>query len=96
MIIIALTAMAVSVVHIRRAEVVARHESQQFQLQQVKLRRQLWDQQITLSYLTTPAEVRRRSDEMSLGLVEKNGTVAKTAAKANPGAPKAAPPKKQP
>ena len=96
MIIIALAAMAVSLVHIRRAEVVARHESQQLQLQQVKLRRQLWNQQIALGYLTTPAEVRKRSEEMSLGLVEQNGTVAKTAAKAAPAAPKAAPPKKQP
>ncbi|MGA2266054.1 MAG: hypothetical protein ABSH10_06440 [Phycisphaerae bacterium] len=96
MIIIALAAMAVGLVHIRHAEVVARHDSQEYQLQQVKLRRQLWDQQIALSYLTTPAEVRKRSEEMSLGLVEKNGTVAKMASKANPTTHKAAPAAKQP
>jgi hypothetical protein len=71
-VIVALAAMAVSLVHIRRAEVIARHEAQRFQLQEMKLRRRLWDQQITLSYLTTPAEVRRRSEEMCLGLVEKD------------------------
>jgi hypothetical protein len=73
-VILSLAVMAVGLVHLRRAELIARHESQQLQLQQVKLRRQLWDQQIDLSYLATPAEVRRRSEEMCLDLVDKNGS----------------------
>ena len=77
-VIVALTVMAVSLVHIRRAELVARHDAQELQLQQVTLRRQLWDQQITLSNLATPAEVRRRAEEMSLDLVNK-GPSAMTA-----------------
>lgn len=73
-VILSLAVMAVGLVHLRRAELIARHESQQLQLQQVKLRRQLWDQQINLSYLAAPAEVRRRSEEMCLDLVDRNGS----------------------
>jgi len=72
-VILSLAGVAVGLVHLRRAELIARHESQQLQLQQVTLRRQLWDQQIHLSYLAAPAEVRRRSEEMCLDLVDKNG-----------------------
>ncbi len=82
-VIVTLAAMAVGLVHIRRAELIARHESQQFQLRQVTLRRRLWDQQIALSYLTAPAEVRRRSEELCLGLVEKDRSAMKATDKAH-------------
>ena len=68
-VIVALAAMAVGLVHMRRAELLARYEHQQLQLRQVKVRRQLWDQQITLSRLVSPSEVHRRSQEMCLDLV---------------------------
>jgi hypothetical protein len=82
MVIVALAAMAVGLVHVRRAEVIACHEAQQLQLRQMKLRRRLWDQQIALSYLTAPSEVRRRSEEMCLGLVEKDRSAASAKDKA--------------
>lgn len=78
MIILSLAVMAVGLVHLRRAELIARHEAQWLQLEQVKLRRQLWDQQMTLSTLVAPAEVRRRSEEMCLDLVEKDRSAMNT------------------
>ena len=72
MLILALAVVAVGLVHLRRAELIARHDAQRLQLEQVKLRRLLWDQQITLSYLAAPAEVRRRSEEMCLDLVKQD------------------------
>jgi hypothetical protein len=60
LIILGLTAIAVGLVHIRRAELGAQHEIQRLQLQQVQRRRRLWDQQITLSRLTAPGQLRRQ------------------------------------
>ena len=87
-IILALAGTAVILVHLRRAEATLRHETQQLGFQQIKLRRTLWDQQITLGYLAAPAEVRRRSEEMSLDLVPKDGAPAKPAGKAELPPPK--------
>ncbi len=70
-VIIILAAVAVGQVHLRRAEIVARNQSEQLDLQRRRLRRTLWDQQISLGRLTQPREVARRGGEMSLGLVEK-------------------------
>lgn len=63
-IILALGAIAVGLVHLRRAEMVARYEVQQLQVTQVRLRRTLWDQQVRLSRLMTPAELRRRTETL--------------------------------
>ena len=59
----------VTLVHIRRAEMTARHEIQTQQIRQVKLRRKLSDQQVRLGYLTSPAEVDKRAERMKLDLV---------------------------
>jgi len=69
LVILLLAGIAVALVHIRRAEIIARHEIQQLRMRQVKLRRQLWDQQIRLGLLTTPEKVRRRVEDMQLDLV---------------------------
>jgi len=71
-VIIILAAMAVAQVHMRRCEMIARHQTEQLLLERRQIRRTLWDQQIALSRLTNPQEVCRRGEEMSLGLVERN------------------------
>lgn len=69
LVILLLTGMAVALVHIRRAEVSTRHEIQRLRMRQVALRRKLWDQQIHVSVLTSPQEVRKRVERMKLKLV---------------------------
>jgi len=59
-VIFALGGIALSLVHLRRRQAVASHEIQVVRLQQVELRRRLWDQQVHLSYLTDPRTVRQR------------------------------------
>ena len=68
-IIIGVTAIAVTLIHMRRAELAMNCEMQRLQMEQVTLRRTLWDQQVRLGHLLAPSEVKRRSDEMSLNLV---------------------------
>lgn len=67
LIIVCLTSIAVARVHLRRCELLARHDSQELANRQVELRRALWDQQVRMSYLTAPAKVRQQAIEMSLG-----------------------------
>jgi len=71
-IIVSLTAIAVALVQMRRAELIARHEIQKLQTNEVALRRQLWDQQVQLGRLTSPEVVRRRVEDMALPLVDKD------------------------
>jgi len=70
-IIVALCAIGVARVHLQRMEIEARHEIQKQHTAQVDLRRTLWDQQVDLGYLTAPAAVNRRAEEMSLDLSPK-------------------------
>ena len=70
LIIVAVAAIGVCLVGIRRGEISARHEIQQLQLRHVSLRRQLWDQQVTLGRLTSPRSVGKRASEMMLGLFD--------------------------
>lgn len=72
MVIVSLTAIALGLIHLRRAELVARYQIQQIEDRQEQLRRRLQGQQVRLSRLVAPAEVRRRAEERSLGLVEKS------------------------
>jgi hypothetical protein len=70
-VILALAAIAVTLVHIRRSEATVRHEIQDLRTAQVSLRRQLWDRQVRAGQLTAPSEVRRRVGEMALDMVDK-------------------------
>jgi hypothetical protein len=88
MIIVCLAAMAVALVHVRRAEIIARHQAHQLELKQVDQRRRMQDQQLTLSEMTSPAEVRKRVEDMSLGMVDK-GIEAAEAKPKNRAAPPA-------
>jgi cytochrome c-type biogenesis protein CcmE len=90
-VIVSLTAIALGMIHLRRAELVARHQYQQLEDRRIQLRRKLWDQQSRLGYLVSPGEVRRRVDEMSLNLVDKD-QAACAAPKSRPAVPPAAMP----
>jgi hypothetical protein len=69
-VIILLGVITVSLVHIRRQEVRARYRAQQLDREAANLRRQLGNQQLQLSELTTPGVVRRRAEAMALGLID--------------------------
>lgn len=69
-IILALAAVAVSKVHLRRAETRANHEIHRLQLRQITLRRTLYDQQVILGGLTAPMQVRRRAELMDARLTD--------------------------
>jgi len=56
-VIVVLAAIAVSLVHIRRQQVSYAHEIQRLRNEQVALRRDLWDQQSRLGYLTSPKRI---------------------------------------
>lgn len=71
LIIVALAAIAVGLVHIRRAETSANHRIQQLQSEQDNLRRTLHTQQVILSRLITPKEVRRRMEDMDIRLTSR-------------------------
>jgi cytochrome c-type biogenesis protein CcmE len=71
MVIVCLAAIATCVVHFRRERTYLRNEVQKYQSQQVTLRRDLWDQQVRLGWLINPAEVRRRTQELALPMVDR-------------------------
>lgn len=70
-VIVCLAAIATGVVHMRHARRRLGNEVQTLQSRQIVLRRELWEQQIHLGWLVAPAELRRRTQEMDLPLVEK-------------------------
>jgi hypothetical protein len=59
MVIVALAAVAVTLVHLRRAEATCRHEMQRLRLQRVQLRREVWQRQAEVGRITAPLQVRR-------------------------------------
>ncbi len=72
LVIVMLSATAVALVHIRRAEDRTRHETEQLRLREVRLRRELHDVQLRISELTAPRELRRRVDRTALDLITEN------------------------
>ena len=73
MILIAVTAICVALVHVRRKEARVRYEIHRGLTRQTALRRKLWDQRVRVAHLVAPREVRRRTREMALGLIEDRG-----------------------
>lgn len=71
LLVVSLAVMAAMLVQVRRREICARHDIRRHQSQQVSLRRQLWDQQVQLSELTSPGRLRRTAEAMALGLTER-------------------------
>ena len=78
-VILAVAAIAVGLVHIRRMEVTVGHEIEELRTREVSLRRELWDRQVRAGQLSAPNEIRRRVDEMALDLIDKYQTPPKFA-----------------
>lgn len=78
-VIVALAAIAATLVHMRRDRIAVAHETQRLQTQQVALRRTMWDQQVRLGYLAAPREVRRRAEEAAMVSGEAANLAAKEA-----------------
>ena len=66
LIIVCLTSIAVARVHLRRSQLLVRHDQQEQANRQIELRRALWDQQVRLGYQTAPDRIRQRAQEMAL------------------------------
>ena len=64
-----------ALVHFRRSEVRAHYEIRRLDLQQVQLRRKLWDQQIQLGEVTSPGRIRQIVQAGSLDLADRSGTI---------------------
>lgn len=71
LVIAALASITVGMVHIRRAETRAHHQVHRLQLEQIHLRRALYDQQAILGRLTAPHRVRRRARQMDVRLTSR-------------------------
>jgi hypothetical protein len=72
-IIVCLCATAVALVRIRTDENVLRNRMLTLQqYYEIDVPRQLWEQQVELSYLTSPIQVQNRAQELALQLVDKD------------------------
>ncbi len=71
LIIVALAAIAVGKLHIRRCETQANCRIQQLQLEQPDLLRELYDQQADLDRLISPGQVRQRMRRMDVRLTNR-------------------------
>jgi len=71
LLIVSLAAIATTLVHLRRVEVRARYEANRHCARQVVLQRDLLDQQVRLSELTSPGRIRQTAATMALGLTER-------------------------
>ena len=85
LIIILLTAIGVSLVHLRVRADRVRAEMYRLQIEKVALRRQIWDCQAQLTYLTTPEEIRRRMESMKLDATD--GPTPEESTVVDPGTP---------
>lgn len=66
---ISVTVLAAMLVHLRREELAVRHQMHQTQARHAELRREIWDRQVRLGYLTTPRAIRQRAEALALDLV---------------------------
>jgi hypothetical protein len=72
-IIVCLCAIAVTLVRIRSEENVVRNKMLTLQqYYEVEVPRQIWDQQVELSYLTSPIQVQQRAEQMALELIDRD------------------------
>ena len=71
LVIVALAAIAVTVVHLRREQTRAQNEIHRLKMRQIHLRRRLYDQQADLGRLLAPRRVLERADRMDVGLVRR-------------------------
>jgi hypothetical protein len=71
LVILTLAAVTVATVHLRRAETRARHQVYRLQIEQIHLRRRLYDQQAILGRLTAPRRVRQRVRQLDVRLTSR-------------------------
>ena len=77
MVFVCLAAVAAALVHVRRTRTQLRNEIHRLESQQIRLRRDLWDQQVGMGWLLAPAEVRRRAEELAVPLVDSSRAPAR-------------------
>jgi hypothetical protein len=71
-IIVGLASIGVALVHLDRVTKSSLYEANRLRLLETPpIRRDLWDQQVRVSYLTAPDQVQNRSGQMALGFVDK-------------------------
>ncbi len=70
-IIVMLAAIVVGQIYLRRGQDRSRHEVERMQLEQVRLRRVLYEQQAMLGKLTAPRQVRQRASDLAVGVSER-------------------------
>jgi hypothetical protein len=66
LIILGLTVIAVGLVHLRRQEVLVRHEIQRLESEHARTRREVWRREVELAKTFSPEEIRRRAKAMAL------------------------------
>lgn len=66
--ILGLTAIAIGLVHLRRSEMALRYDRQRLETRHAHLRRDVWDRQVELGHLMSPAAIEDRARAMSLQL----------------------------
>jgi len=85
LVIATLAAIAVGMVHLRRAQTRAHHQIHRLQIDQIHLRARLYDQQQHLGVLTAPKQVDERARRMDVRLTHRLGSSAPLAAHAGGG-----------
>lgn len=81
-VIVCFAAIATGLVHLRHARTQLHNEVQKMQMHQIALSRELREQQARLGWLVSPAELRRRTRDLDLPLVEKGRLWGETPAPA--------------
>ena len=71
-IIVAVAAIAVGLVYLRREEAQVSYETHRCLSRQTALRRKLWDQRLEIGHLVAPAQVRNRMRRMALDMSNEN------------------------
>jgi hypothetical protein len=71
LVIVLLAAITAGMVHLRRAETRAHHRVHRLQVEQIHLRRKLYDQQSDLGRLTAPKRVRQRAKRLNVRLINR-------------------------
>ena len=82
LVIATLAAIAVGMVHLRRAQTRAHHQIHRLQMAQIRLRARLYDQQQRLGSLTAPKRVEERARRMDVRLTHRVRSPAPLAARA--------------
>lgn len=78
LVIMAVAAIAIGIIHIRRTELSISHELQSLELQGIKYRRQIWQKQVDLGHVISPPTIKQQVTAMGLELIEGGSTAQNT------------------